>query len=235
MGKNLTVSIPRDINCLRHMKVPYLDQNHIEDICKELGEMKSPLSLDLSNNPLLVCSKLQSLCQLRLYKTNLHEIPVQICGYLYHIGLLGLSDNHLQCLPKDRVNLKKKKKKKKIKEIYLQKNGFESFESFPKELCPIANSEIIGLKQNTISVIPEEGGFLTNLVKPLLAFNNLPSIPPTLQHCQKLAVLDLSHNLLHKLPPGLKNLTEMRVLKLLTAWRSSHTRSAAGRPFPAFM
>ncbi|KAM4659656.1 LOW QUALITY PROTEIN: leucine-rich repeat and IQ domain-containing protein 4 [Amazona ochrocephala] len=205
-GKNLIVSIPRDINCLRHMKVLYLDQNHIQE-CKELGEMKSPLSLDLSNNPLsVVCSKLQSLCQRRLYK-NLHEIPVQICGYLYHIELLGLSDSHLQCLPKDKVNLKKKKRKEKIKEIYLQKNRFESF---PKELCHIANSEMRDLKQNIISVIPEEGGFLTNLVKPLLAFNNLPSIPPTLQHCQKLAVLNLSHNLLHKLLPGLKNLTEMR-------------------------
>lgn len=70
------------------------------------------------------------------------------------------------------------------------------------------------MKQNLISLIPEEVGFLTNLVKLFLAFNNLSSIPPTLQHCQKLAVLDLSHTLQHKLPPGLKKLTEMRILRL---------------------
>ncbi|KAM6064415.1 leucine-rich repeat and IQ domain-containing protein 4 isoform 2-T2 [Theristicus caerulescens] len=210
MEKNLLVSIPRDINRLRHMKVLYFDQNHIQDVCEELGELKCLLSLDLSNNPLScsslpVISKLQSLRQLRLYKTNLHEIPVQICEYLHHVELLGLSDNNLKCLPKEIVNLTK------LKEIYLQKNRFKSI---PKELCHIANLEIIDLEQNLISFIPEEVGFLTNLVKLFLASNNLSSIPPTLQHCQKLAVLDLSHNLLHKLPPGLKNLTEMRVLRL---------------------
>ncbi|GAB0193743.1 leucine-rich repeat and IQ domain-containing protein 4 [Grus japonensis] len=210
MEKNLIVSIPRDINRLRHMKILYLDQNHIQDICEELGELKCLLSLDLSNNPLScsslpVISKLQSLRQLRLYKTNLHEIPAQICKYLHHVELLGLSDNNLQCLPKETVNLTK------LKEIYLQKNRFENF---PKELCQLANLEIIDLEQNLISLIPEEVGFLTNLVKLFLAFNNLSSIPPTLRRCQKLAVLDLSHNLLHKLPPGLKNLTEMSILRL---------------------
>ncbi|KAM7107876.1 LOW QUALITY PROTEIN: leucine-rich repeat and IQ domain-containing protein 4 [Ciconia maguari] len=227
MERNLIVSIPRDISRLRH-KALYLDQNHIQDICEEPGELKCLLSLDLSNNPLScsllpVISKLQSLRQLRLYK-NLHEIPVQICEYLHHVELLGLSDS-LKCLPKEIVNL--------TKEIYLQKNRFENF---PKELCHIANLEIIDLEQNLFSLIPEEVGFLTNLVKLFLAFNNLSSIPPTLQHCQKLAVQDLSHNLLHKLPPALKNLTEMRVLRLLLrAWRSSHTRSAAGCPFRVFI
>ncbi|KAM9274805.1 LOW QUALITY PROTEIN: leucine-rich repeat and IQ domain-containing protein 4 [Cariama cristata] len=156
------------------------------------GEVKCLLNLDLSNNPfscssLPVVSKLQSLRQLRLYKTNLCEIPVQICGYLHHVKVLGLSDNNLKCLPKEIVNLTK------LKEIYLQKNRFESF---PKELCQL----LIDLEQNLISLIPEEGGFLTNLVRLFLAFNNLSSIPPTLQHCQKLAVLDLSHNLLHNFP-----------------------------------
>ncbi|KAM9231073.1 LOW QUALITY PROTEIN: leucine-rich repeat and IQ domain-containing protein 4 [Leptosomus discolor] len=208
MEKNQITSIPGDINCLRHVKILYLDQNHIEDIREDLGELQCPLSSDLSNNALScsslpVISKLQSLQQLRLYKTNSHEIPV-ICEYLTHVELLGLADNHLKCLPKEIVNLTK------LKEIYLQKNRFGSF---PKELCHIANLEIVDL-ENLISLIPEEVGFLTNLVKLFLAFNNLSSIPPTLQHCQKLAVLDLSHNLLHKLPPGLKNLTEMRVLRL---------------------
>ncbi|KAM6127507.1 LOW QUALITY PROTEIN: leucine-rich repeat and IQ domain-containing protein 4 [Phoenicopterus ruber ruber] len=208
--KNPIVSIPRDINCLRHMKVLYLDQNHIQDICEEQGELKCLLSLDLSNNPLscsslpVICN-LQSLRQLRLNETNLHRIPLQICEYLHHVELLGLSDNNLKCLPKEIANLTK------LKEIYLQKNRFKSF---PKDLCHIANLEIIDLEQNLISLIPEQVGFLANLVKLFLAFNNLSSIPPTLQHCQKLAVLDLSHNLLHKLPPGLKNLTEMRVLRL---------------------
>lgn len=105
------------------MKVLYLDQNHIQDICEELGDLKCLLSLDLSNNPLscsslTVISKLQSLRQLRLYKTNLHEISVQICEYLHCVELLGLSDNNLKCLPKEIVNLTK------LKEIYLQKNRF---------------------------------------------------------------------------------------------------------------
>ncbi|NXL48031.1 LRIQ4 protein, partial [Podilymbus podiceps] len=209
MENNLIVSIPRDINCLRHMKGLYLDQNHIRDISKEQGERKRLPSLDLSNNPLFCSSlpdtsKLQWLRQSRFNKTNLREIPEQICEYLHHVELLGLSDNDLKCLPKEIVYLTK------LKEIYLQKNRFKSF---LKDLCHIADLEI-DLEQNLTSLIPEEVGFLTNLVKLLLAFNNLSSIPLTPQHCQKLAVLDLSHNLLHKLPPGLKNLTEMRVLKL---------------------
>ncbi|KAM9615568.1 LOW QUALITY PROTEIN: leucine-rich repeat and IQ domain-containing protein 4 [Morphnus guianensis] len=207
MEKNLIVIIP-DINHLRHMKILYLDQNYIRGIREELGELKCLLSLNLSNNPLScsllpVISKLQPLRQL-VYKTNLHEIPAQVCEYLHHVELLGLSDNYFKCLPKETVNLQK------LKEIYLQKNRFESI---PKELCHIANLEIIDLEQNLISLIPEDRGFLTNLVKLFLAFNNLSSIPPTLQHCQKLPVLDLSQSP-HKLPPGLKNLAEMRVLRL---------------------
>uniref|UniRef100_A0A8C0F6G5 Uncharacterized protein n=1 Tax=Bubo bubo TaxID=30461 RepID=A0A8C0F6G5_BUBBB len=187
--KNLIVSIPRNINCLRHMKV-LLDQNDILDICEELGELKCLLSLDLSNKPLSfsllpVISKLESLCQLRLYKTNLQQIPVQIWEYFHHVELLGLSDNNLKCLPKEIVNLTK------LKEIFLQKNRCKSF---LKELCHIANLEIIDLELNRISLTPEEGGFLTNLVKLFLAFNNLSSIPPTLQHCQNLGVLDLSQS-----------------------------------------
>lgn len=84
-------------------------------------------------------SKLQSLRQLWLYKTNLHETPVQNCEYLHHVELLGLSDNNLKCLPKEIVNLPK------LKEIYLQKNRFGNF---PKELCHIANLDTTDLEQN---------------------------------------------------------------------------------------
>ncbi|KAM6356948.1 LOW QUALITY PROTEIN: leucine-rich repeat and IQ domain-containing protein 4 [Alca torda] len=206
MEKNTIVSIPRDINCLRHMKVLCLDQNHIQDICEELGKLKYLLSLD-SNNPLScsslpATSKLRSLHQLWLYKTNLHEIPVQNCEYRHHVELPGLSANNLKCLPKEIVNLTKPK------EIYLQKNRFGNF---PKELCHIANLDITDREQNLISLIPEEAGFLTNLVKLFLASNNLSSVPPTLQHCQKLAVLDLSHALLHN-PPRFEE--SLRVLRL---------------------
>jgi len=102
------------------MKILYLDQNHIQDTCEELGELKCFLSSDLGNNLLpcsllLVISKLQFFCQLRLHKTNLHEIPVQICEYLHHVELVGLSHNNLKCLPKETVNLTK------LQEIYLQK------------------------------------------------------------------------------------------------------------------
>lgn len=165
--KNLIVNIPKEIKLLKNMKVLYLDHNHIRDVCEELGMLKNILSLDLSNNPLsysslLVISSLQSLHQLRLYQINLYEIPVQICKYLHLIELLGLSDNNLQCLPKEIVNLKK------LKEIYLRNNRFENF---PIELSKIVSLEIIDLEQNLISHIPEEIGSLTNLVK--LYFTNV--------------------------------------------------------------
>ncbi|KAK4819306.1 LOW QUALITY PROTEIN: hypothetical protein QYF61_000646 [Mycteria americana] len=164
-----------------------LDQNHVQDICEEPGELKCLLSLDLSNNPfscslLPVISKLQSLCQLRLYKKTCTKSQCRSVN----------ASIMLNCL------------------AFLTMSQKNRFENFPKELCHIANLEIIDLEQNLFSLIPEEVGFLTNLVKLFLAFNNLSSIPPTLQRCQKLAVQDLSHNLLHKLPPALKNLTEMR-------------------------
>ncbi|KAM6414172.1 LOW QUALITY PROTEIN: leucine-rich repeat and IQ domain-containing protein 4 [Rhynochetos jubatus] len=203
LEKNVIVSIPRDINCLRHMKLLCLDQNHQQDICEELRELKCLLSLDLNNNSLSrsslpVISNSQALCQLRL---NLHEIPVQTCEYLPHVELLGLSDNNFKGL-QEIVNLTK------LKGI-LQRNRFESF---PKELCHIADLEILDQEQNLMSLIVQES-FLKNSVKLLVAFINLSSIPPTLQHCQKLVVLDLSQSL-PKLPPGLKNLTERRVLRL---------------------
>uniref|UniRef100_A0A7M4EQ69 Leucine rich repeats and IQ motif containing 4 n=1 Tax=Crocodylus porosus TaxID=8502 RepID=A0A7M4EQ69_CROPO len=207
---NLIESIPGEIHHLKNVKVLYLNKNNIQAICEELGELKCLQSLDLSSNPLShnslhVISKLQALRQLRLYDVNLDEFPVQICKCLHHVELLGLSGNQLRCLPKEIVNLRK------LREIYLQKNIFESF---PIELFHLLNLEIIDLEQNLVSFIPEEVASLINLVKLFLAHNNLSSVPDTLHHCQKLSVLDLSNNLLHRLPPSFKELTEMSELGL---------------------
>uniref|UniRef100_A0A8C3RN79 Uncharacterized protein n=1 Tax=Chelydra serpentina TaxID=8475 RepID=A0A8C3RN79_CHESE len=169
LEKNLIESVPGDIHRLNKVKVLYLNKNYIHDICEEFGELKYLQSLDLSSNPLSysslhIISKLQALRQLRLYDVNLDEFPVEICKCLHHVELLGLSGNNLRYLPKEIVNLRK------LKEIYLQKNRFESF---PLELCHLLTLEIIDLEQNLVSFVPEEIVSLTNLVKLFLAFNNL--------------------------------------------------------------
>lgn len=229
LENNQIEEIPRGIQHLKNVRILYLNKNKLRKLCPELGTLSSLEGLDLSDNPLLssslpVLRGLRGLRELRLYHTDLAEIPVDLCKLLHHLELLGLDGNHLKSLPKEVVN------HTKLREIYLKQNQFEVF---PPELCALSNLEIVDLDDNKLTAIPPEIGNLTRLQKFYVARNNLLLLPESLCQCSKLSVLDLSHNRLHSLPHSLAELSGMteiglsgnhleKVPRLICKWTSLH-------------
>lgn len=229
LENNQITEIPKDIKYLRNVRILYLNKNKLRDLCPELGELSRLEGLDLSDNPLLasslpVLSSNRKLRELRLYHTDMGEIPIVLCKLLHHLELLGLAGNHLKSLPKEIAN------QTKLREIHLKQNQFEVF---PLELCLLDNLEIIDLDENKLTVIPEEIGNLRKLRKFYVAYNSLPVLPEALCQCTQLSVLDLSYNRLHSIPHTLAELTEMtevglsgnhleKVPRLICKWTSLH-------------
>lgn len=227
LENNQIEEIPQGIQHLKNVRVLYLHKNNLQSLCPQLGELSSLESLDLSCNPLFYCSLpvlscLRTLRELRLYRTGLREVPTVICKSLHHLELFGLSENHLDSLPKEIVN------QTKLREIYLKKNQFSVF---PSDLCVLLNLEVIDLDHNKLKAIPEEIGQLRKLQKLYVAFNNLPLLPESLSQCSKLSVLDLTQNLLRSLPATMEQLSELtevglsdnrldKVPRLLCRWVS---------------
>lgn len=205
LENNQIEEIPQDIQYLTNIKVLYLNNNRLSKLCLQLGKLSRLEGLDLSDNPILpswvpILSSIRSLRQLRLYRTQVGEIPTEICKHLHHLELLGLSGNRLKSLPKEIVN------QTKLRELYLKQNQFEVF---PPELCVLRNLVIIDLDENRLTALPEEIGRLTRLQKFYVARNSLQGLPESLGQCNQLSVLDLSYNRLHSLPRSLGGLSEM--------------------------
>nr|NP_001178314.1 leucine-rich repeat and IQ domain-containing protein 4 [Bos taurus] len=124
LENNLIAEIPKDIQHLRKIRVLYLNKNKLKNLCPEMGRLSNLEGLDLSDNPLEasslpVLSGIRQLRELRLYRTDLADIPVVICKLLHHLELLGLAGNHLKSLPKEIVN------QTKLREIHLKHNHLQ--------------------------------------------------------------------------------------------------------------
>ncbi|XP_040104557.1 LOW QUALITY PROTEIN: leucine-rich repeat and IQ domain-containing protein 4 [Oryx dammah] len=124
LENNLIAEIPKDIQHLRMIRVLYLNKNKLKNLCPEMGKLSNLEGLDLSDNPLEasslpVLSGIRQLRELRLYHTDLADIPVVICKLLHHLELLGLAGNRLKSLPKEIVN------QTKLREIHLKHNQLQ--------------------------------------------------------------------------------------------------------------
>ncbi|XP_072428317.1 uncharacterized protein [Chiloscyllium punctatum] len=205
---NLIEEIPPQIGRLRRLRVLYLNGNRLQQVCEELGELQRLQSLDLSDNPLNCSALTETLCrlrqlrELRLYHTNLKQLPGQLCKKLRHLQLLGLSGNKLESLPWEIRSLSE------LQQLYLQCNNLQVL---PVGFCQLHHLEVLDLRDNGMISLPDDINCLQNLKHLYLADNNLGFIPQTLSSCSSLCVLDISRNSLdpHYLCPLPGSLAEL--------------------------
>ncbi|KAK4877286.1 hypothetical protein RN001_009792 [Aquatica leii] len=80
-----------------------------------------------------------------------------------------------------------------------------------KDLCLL---KVLDIHDNAFVTIPQDIGFLTNLLELYLNDNHIKKLPSSICGLKKLQILDLSNNMLKDLPEDLGNLTNLRRLSI---------------------
>ncbi len=152
-------------------------------------------------------ARLANLKELRLFKSNLHELPATIGG-LDKLEELVLSDNKLKELPPEIGKLKN------LKRLSLHHNQLTHL---PKEIGNLENLEVLNLGFNKLDSIPQEIIQLKKLKFLYLHQNQLTKLPFGLEYLQDLQMVNLERNYLNELPQSLSNLPNLLVLNVAYA------------------
>ena len=151
----------------------------------------------------LKSGELTGISHLRLSE-NLTTFPMEILLLADSLEILNLSDNNLSSLPAELVQLKK------LKIFFASDNNFESL---PEVLGECENLEMIGLKANIISHVPDNA-LPAKLRWLILTENEIVTLPDSLGERPLLQKLALAGNRLTHLPETLvqsKNLELVRI------------------------
>jgi len=153
---------------------------------------------------------------------NLSHFPEEILQLADTLETLDLSNNRLSSLPKEVSRLKK------LRTVFLSNNRFEQF---PTVLAECADLDMIGIRNNGLSIIAENAlpekirwliltdnkieqlpnsiGDLKHLQKLMLAGNRLKALPESMLNCEALELLRISANQLLSLPDFLTRLPKL--------------------------
>lgn len=151
--------------------------------------------------------------QLRLNGMELRDFPPEIFDLAESLELLDLSENQLNKIPNEILDLQK------LKIAFF---SFNQFEHFPEILSQLPHLEMIGFKsnqikhvsedafpdqlrwliltENQIAVLPKSIGTKYRLQKLMLAGNKLRTLPDELSECKNLELLRISANCFEYLP-----------------------------------
>jgi hypothetical protein len=141
----------RKLQGLTHLTHLTLNNNHIESLPENIGDVSSLITLELNNNKLeelpFSIGKLKSLKSLSVKNNKLKKLPENI-GSLKSLEKLDLEDNSLNILPVSFWNLK--------------------------------NLRSLQLSGNQIKTLPDSIGNLSKLKSLWLSVNNLQKLPDSI-------------------------------------------------------
>ena len=156
----------------------------IEVLCLSANQLRSlPSEIGL----------LGTICELRLESNCLSALPWQI-GELASLESLWLGCNELTALPVSIDGLRR------LRDLWLCSNAIEAL---PESIGDLHRLERLELSSNQLSDLPHSVSRLARL-KELHLRSNLFSVLPQclMPGPPSLVLLDLSHNLLHHVPPA---------------------------------
>lgn len=185
-----------------------LYQTSIEEIPKNIGDLKNIKKLSLSNNKLNFLpksiSKIKTLKKIYLNDNNFTEFPNQLLE-LYNLEEINLNNNYFTSLPQEIEKLYN------LRKIYLKNNLIENL---PNSFYNLNKLEIIDLESNYLEYISELIGSIDSLKELNLSGNSLKILPKSLIKLRYLEKLKLNDNNLLKLSKNIYNDNKLRELLL---------------------
>ena len=193
---------------MTHLTELDLDNNQLEDLPAEIGNLTNLTELYLRNNQLkdlpAEIGNLTNLTLLILESNQLKDLPAEIVN-LTNLTRLDLDNNQLEDLPAEIVNLTN------LTGLYLANNRLEDL---PAEIVNLTNLTRLDLDNNQLEDLPAEIVNLTHLTRLVLSGNQLKDLPAEIGNLTHLTRLYLTNNRLEDLPVEIGNLTDLTELDL---------------------
>lgn len=239
LSQNKISNLPDDIYNLQQLEYLSLSQNNLFRIPAGICNLKNLKFLNLSENNLSylpddICN-LRNLIYLNTSRNCLFSLPENL-SHLHRLEFLNASHNHLKNLPNSFASLKE------LLSLNLSNNYFVHLPDFVyctalKELifsynknvsqasleniCHLSNLEVLSLKSNNLTKLPEKLSFLTKLKVLELDDNHFESIPSSiLSSCTELMRIDPSS---YKITENQDSFKSCKKLKFLNLRRNSIT------------
>jgi hypothetical protein len=135
---------------------------------------------------------------------GLQTFPNEIFDLADSLEILDLSGNELSNLPEDFARLQN------LRILFLSQNKFSSF---PTVLTGCVRLEMIGFKNNQISLIPENS-IPTYTRWLILTDNEISDLPKSIGNCPRLQKVMFAGNKLSKLPEEMAHCVNIELLRL---------------------
>ncbi|XP_050366619.1 plant intracellular Ras-group-related LRR protein 4-like [Argentina anserina] len=182
--------------------------DQIEWLPDSIGKLSSLLTLDLSENRLLVLPStiggLLSLTKLDLHSNRLAELPDTI-GDLFSLVHLDLRANNLASLPATFGRLVR------LEELDLSSNRLAVL---PDTVGSLASLKILNVETNEIDEIPHSIGHCTKLRELRADYNKLKALPEAVGKIETLEILSVRYNNIKQLPTTMSSLLSLRELNV---------------------
>nr|XP_014093110.1 protein flightless-1 isoform X1 [Bactrocera oleae] len=197
--------------CLRSLNIR---RNQIKNsgIPPELFWLDELTTLDISHNKLKEVpeglERAKSLLVLNLSDNQIESIPTALFIHLTDLLFLDLSNNRLETLPPQTRRLAN------LQTLNLANNPLELFQL--RQLPSLQNLESLNMKntQRTLSNFPTTLDSLSNLAELNISKNMLPKIPDCVYNLPNLKRINLSDNLITELSSSIEFWQKLEVLNL---------------------
>ena len=181
-----------------------LDNNQIESLPENIGNLTNITSISLQNNHLKSLpnsiGNLVNLETLYLSYNQLNQLPNSICN-LANLNSAAFNNNNLTTLPDLPSDL-----------IWLRLSSNQITE-LPNSIGNLSNLTFLNLDNNELTCLPEEISDLKRLKTLKLNNNHLNILSETICKLDRLEVLDVSNNYIAQLPGNLFK-TNIKIIKL---------------------
>ncbi|XP_064604804.1 leucine-rich repeat-containing protein 40-like [Liolophura sinensis] len=211
LSHNKLELLPSELCRLSNLTVLQLQNNCLAELCQQIGDLHCLEELDISNNRISELSAhvgyLSRLRKFNLAHNKLHSLPREI-GDLRCLRVLEATHNSLESLPLELGNLCR------LEELYLRHNRLSAVPNLSAcsslkvlhlgnncveevtagSLRDLPSVSILELRDNKISILPEEISCLEGLERLDLSNNNLSGLPYCLGNLSHLKSVVLDGN-----------------------------------------
>ncbi|KAG9136996.1 hypothetical protein Leryth_013840 [Lithospermum erythrorhizon] len=180
----------------------------VEWIPDSIGKLSSLISLDLSENRILVLpgtiGGLSSLEKLDLHSNRISELPESI-GELLNLVHINLSGNQLHSLPPAVARLVR------LQELNLSSNNLHAL---PDTIGSLVSLKVLDVDTNDLEEIPHTIGQCSSLRELRADYNRLKALPEAVGRIGLLEVISVRYNNIRQLPTTMASAASLKELNV---------------------